>query len=202
MEERVTRYEERVQQRGASGSPSPGTVDTQSSQCATQQDLETVQAHLSNKILQVKQHMLQYQETNQRAVDDAQGKQRHHDVEVKTAVEKVQTTLNQKIQDMEKSVEMHHRKMNKEWQDTQEGLRHYESELLTTREKKIQDGEHRKHATPDDADQQIQSIKDKLEQTNEVLERLKDQLENQFDRKCRGNSGAHGGDREGEKQSP
>ena len=120
--------------------------------------------------------MLQYQETNRRAVDDAQGKQRHHDVEVKTAVEKVQTTLNQKVQDMEKSVEMHHRKMNKEWQDTQKKLRHYESELLTTREKKIQEIEHTKHATPDDADQQIQSIKDELEQTNEVLERLKDQL--------------------------
>ena len=177
VEERVSRYEERVRQRGASGSPSPGTVDTQSSQCATQQDLETVQAHLSNKILQVKQDMLQYQETNQRAVDDAQGKQRHHDVEVKTAVEKVQTALNQKIQDMEDSGEMHHRKMNKEWQDTQEKLRHYESELLTTREKKIQEREHTKHATPDDADGQIQSIKDELEQTNEVLERLKDQLE-------------------------
>ena len=80
VEERVTRYEERVQQRGASRSPSPGTVDTQSSPCATQQDLETVQARLSNKILQVKQDMVQYQETNQRTVDDAQGKERHHDV--------------------------------------------------------------------------------------------------------------------------
>ena len=177
VEERVTRYEEKVQQRGASGSPSPGTVDTQSSHCATQQDLETVQAHLSNKILQVKQDMLQYQETNQRAVDDAKGKQRHHDFDVKTAVEQVQTALNQKIQDMENSVEMHHRKMNKEWQDTQEKLRHYESELLTTREKKIQEREHTKHATPDDAGRRIQSIKDELEQTNEVLERLKDQLE-------------------------
>ena len=177
VEERVTRYEERVQQRGASESPSPGIVDTQSSQCATQQDLETVQAHLSNEILQVMQGMVQYQETNQRAVDDARGKQRHHDVEVKTTVEKVQTTLNQNIQDMEKSVETHHRKMNKEWRDTQEKLRHYESELLTTRQTKIQEREHTKHATPDDADRQIQSIKDELEQTNEVLKRLNDQLE-------------------------
>ena len=74
-------------------------------------------------------------------------------------------------------METHHRKMNKEWQDTQEKLRHYESELLTTREKKFQEREHTKHAAPDDADRQIQSIKDELEQTNEVLEGLKDQLE-------------------------
>ena len=114
VEERVTRYAEKVRRRGASGSPSPGTVDTRCSQCATQQDLETVRAHLSHKILQVKQDMVQYQETNQRAVDDAQGKQRHRNVELKTKVERVRTTLNQKIQDMEKYVETHHRKINKE----------------------------------------------------------------------------------------
>ena len=177
VEERVTWYEEKVQQRGASGIPSPGTVDTQSSQCATQQYLETVHAHVRNKILQVKQDIGQDQETSQRAPDDVQGKQRHCNVELKTTVEKVQTTLNQKIQDMEKSVDTHHRKMKKEWRDTQEKLRHYESELLTTRKKKIQEEEHSKHATPDDADQQIHSIKDELEHANEVLARLKDQLE-------------------------
>ena len=101
-------------------------------------------------------------------------------------MEKMQTTLNQKIQDMEKSVETHHRKMNKEWRDTQEKLRHYESELLTTRRRKVQEREHTKHATPDDADRQIQSLKDKLEQTTEVLERLKDQLETSSTKKCRG----------------
>ena len=40
---------------------------------------------------------MQYHETNQRAVDDAQGKQRHHDADMKTTVEKVHTTLNQKF---------------------------------------------------------------------------------------------------------
>ena len=180
VEERVIRYEERVQPRGASGSPSPGTVDTQSSQCATTQDLEIVQVNLGNKVLQVENDMVQYQETNQLAVDNTQGKQHHRDIDLKTSVEKVQTTLNQKVQKVEKRVETHQyshlRKMNKAWQDAQEKLHHYESELLTTRQRNIQEKEHTKHTGPDDANRRIQIIKDELERANEVLQQVKDQL--------------------------
>ena len=136
--------------------------------------------HLRNKILQVEKDMVQYQETNQRAVDDAQGKQRHRYVELTITVEKVQTTLNETIQEVEKSVGTQHRKMNQEWRDAQEKLRHNESELFTTMEKKIQEREHTKHTAPDDADRQIQFIKDELERANEVLERLEDQFETSF----------------------
>ena len=102
VEERVTRYDEKVHQRFTPGRRSPGTVDTESSQCATQQDLETVQVQLSNKILQVEEDMVQYQEKNERAVDDVKRKPGHRDVELKTTVENVRTTENQKIKSCRK----------------------------------------------------------------------------------------------------
>ena len=169
----------RGHQRGASGSPSPGTVDTQSLQCATTQHLETLQVHLGNEILQVENDMVQFQETNQLTVDNVKGKQRHRNVDLRASVEKVRTTLNQKVQRVEKTVETqqysHLRKTAR--LDAQEKLRHYESELLTTRERNIQEKKHTKHTAPDDANRGIQKIKDELDRANEVLEQLKDQFE-------------------------